>query len=554
MRFLAGVESTILRAPGSDLSTWPAATANGLAIPRARVQFVALAMAMTVALMFRTVGLATSGFSEDEINKVRAIEQYRAGHFVANAEHPMLMKLAMWGGVAAADAWNRHAPVDRRVSMETAIRLPNAVAGAAITLALFGVAQVLFGDVVALAASIFWAFDVNAIAINRVGKEDTFLLLFFLTAVWFYERGKQHGRIDPIGAQRWYAASGASFGLMLASKYMPHYLGAYVLFNTITDKNPGANKPAVARYYLAMAAAFVAANVVVLSPDTWRYCISYVQGEMLLHHGYPYAGGLYLTNIPVSPFGVPAGYYLHLLATKVPLVVLGAAVPGLIEIVRRRHERGFVLLRVLLVFLLLPYSLMAAKFIRYMLPMLATLDLVAAVGLVAGLGWVLRKGWLSRITRVGVTALALAIAIVGLVTAPQSAAPFYSLFQNGIGAGRAAPGVMFPEETYDFGVREAVAAIVNVAEPSAVIVTDAPAVAAHYVDASGRSDLRVRSLSAAGIPSGPHEAEAWVIVQDEHMTFENRLVVEQLRRRETPWREFRAADVLAAQVFRIEGR
>jgi hypothetical protein len=184
--------------------------------------------------------------------------------------------------------------------------------------------------------------------------------------------------------------------------------------------------------------------------------------------------------------------------------------------------------------------------------MLATLDLVAAVGLVAGLGWVLRKGWLSRITRVGVTALALAIAIVGLVAAPQSAAPFYSLFQNAIGAGRAAPGVTFPEETYDFGVREAVAAIVNVAEPSAVIVTDAPAVAAHYVDGSGRSDLHVRSLSAAGIPNGAHEA--WVIVQDEHMTFENRLVVEQLRRRETPWREFRAADVLAAQVFRIEGR
>ncbi len=509
-------------------------------------------MTVVVAFAFRTVGLSTYGFSEDEINKVQAVQQYRAGHFGANAEHPMLMKLAMWGSVAAADAWNRLTPFDQHVSPETAIRLPNAIAGAATALALFGVAQLLFGDAVALVASLIWAFDVNAIAINRLGKEDTFLLFFFLLAVWFYERAKRQGAVDPSGAQRWYTASGASFGLMLASKYMPHYLGIYALFNTLTDRNPGANKPNNRWHYGAMAAAFLAANVAVLSPDTWRYCISYVQGGMLAHHGYLYAGQLYVTNIPVSPLGVPAGYYLHLLATKVPLVVLAAAVPGLIEIVRRRHERGFVLLRVLVVFLLVPYSLMAAKFMRYALPMLATLDLLAAVGLVAGIGWLLRKGWLSEVTRVTVATLALAISIGALATAPQSAAPYYSVFQNGIGARRAAPAVTFPEETYDFGVREAVAAIVKAAEPSAIIVTDAPAVAAHYLDGSGRSDLGVRSLSVDGIPYGPHEV--WVIAQDEHMTFENQLVVEQLRQHQTPWREFHAADALAAQVFRIGGR
>jgi hypothetical protein len=552
LRFVLAVESTIFPAPAPDVSAWPTAKAGGLAISGARARRLALAMAFVFALLFRTAGLSTYGFSDDEINKVHAIQQYRAGHLVANAEHPMLMKLAMWGSVAAADAWNRLRRFDQHISLETAIRLPNAVAGAATALVLFGVAQILFGDVVAIAASFFWAFDVNAIAINRLGKEDTFLLLFFLLAVWFYERAKRQGMADASGAQRWYTASGASFGLMLASKYMPHYLGIYALFNRVTDTNPGANKPDKPRYYAAMAAAFLVANVAVLSPDTWRYCISYVQGGMLAHHGYSYAGQLYVTNIPVSPLGVPAGYYFHLLATKVPLVVLAAVVPGLIEIVRRRHERGFVLLRVLLVFLLVPYSLMAAKFIRYTLPMLATLDLVAAVGLVAGIGWVLRKGWLSPATRVTVAALALAISIVGLVTTMESAAPYYSLFQNAIGARRAASAVVFPEEIYDFGVREAVAAIAKAAERSAVIVTDAPAVAAHYLNGSGRSDLRVRSLSADGIPHGPHEV--WVIAQNEHVTFENKLVVDQLRRQATPWREFHVADALAAQVFRIEGR
>jgi hypothetical protein len=339
---------------------------------------------------------------------------------------------------------------------------------------------------------------------------------------------------------------------MLASKYMPHYLGMYALFNTLTDKNPGANKPNPGRYYGAMVGAFLAANVAVLSPDTWRYCISYVQGGMLEHHGYLYAGHLYVTNIPVSPLGVPAGYYLRLLATKVPLVVLAAAVPGLIEIVRRRYERGYVLLRVCLVFLLVPYSLMAAKFVRYSLPMLATIDLVAAVGLVAGIGWLLRKSWLSPATRIAVATLAAAISIVAVVAAPLSAAPYYSLFQNGIEAGRVAPAVTFPEETYELGVREAVAAIAQAAGPFAVIVTDAPAVAAHYLNATGRPDLRVRSLSANGIPNGSREV--WVIVQDEHTTFENQLVLQHLRQQRTPWREFRAAHALTAQVFRIGRR
>jgi len=93
---------------------------------------------------------------------------------------------------------------------------------------------------------------------------------------------------------------------------------------------------------------------------------------------------------------------------------------------------------------------------------------------------------------------------------------------------------------------------VKVAEPSAVIATDAPDVAAHYLTGSGRPDVHVRSLSGDGIPYGPHEV--WVIAQDAHATFENQLVVEHLRQRERPWREFHAGDALAAQVFRIGGR
>jgi 4-amino-4-deoxy-L-arabinose transferase-like glycosyltransferase len=538
--------------PSTQPTAWPSLSLERFAISQAKVRVVALAIVTSLAFGYRAVALSTYGFSEDEINKVRAVEQYRHGQFGANAEHPMLMKLAMWGSVELAAGWNQVAPAGQTVAIESALRLPNVLVGTLTTLVLFGLAELLFGTGVALVASLLWALDVNAIAINRIGKEDTFLLFFFLFAMWCYERAKRQGASDPIGAQRWYGRSGASFGLMLASKYMPHYLGLYALFNAIAGRNPGANRPDKVRYYGAMFVTFVAANLAVLMPETWQYCLRYVQGSGLAHHGYLYAGQLYVTNIPISPLGVPATFYLRLLATKVPLAVLGATAAGLIELVRRRRERGYVLLRVWLVFVLLPYSLMAAKFIRYALPLFAAVDLVAAVGFIAGTRWLLRKSWLPRVTRVTVSVLALVVSMVALGAGLQSAHPFYSVFRNAVGERMAAAGETFPEEAYDYGVREAVAAIAETAAPSGFLVSDAPAVVAYYLNAAGRTDLQVRSLSGQGIPYG--RQPSWVIVQDDHATFENHDVVAQLRRQSVPWREFRAGDALTAQVFRLSGR
>jgi hypothetical protein len=183
--------------------------------------------------------------------------------------------------------------------------------------------------------------------------------------------------------------------------------------------------------------------------------------------------------------------------------------------------------------------------------MFAVIDVMAGVGVVSGIAWLLRKGWLSRPVRIVTAGASIAVLIVGIVTAPASAAPFFSIYQNAIGERLAPPAATFPEATYDFGVREAVAAIAGAAGPAAVIVSDAPDVVAHYVTLSTRPDLRVASLSAAGIPS--REPEVWVIVQGEHVTFENELLVRQLRGT-APWLEIAAGNARAAQVFRIKRR
>ena len=213
------------------------------------------------------------------------------------------------------------------------------------------------------------------------------------------------------------------------------------------------------------------------------------------------------------------------------------------------RERGFVLLTLWLGLFLVGYSLFSVKFLRYALPLFAGVDIIAAVGVVAGIEWLLRKSWLSPISRVTVAAMTLTVCVTGPFLAQQSATPFPSLFRNAIGERIAPAGAIFPEETYDYGVREAVEAVAGVAGPDATILSDAPAVVAYYLAHSGRTDLRVRSLSADGLPQD--HRSTFVIVQAEHLTFENRDLVSYLEQHFTPALQFYEGDVRAAQVFHL---
>jgi hypothetical protein len=69
----------------------------------------------------------------------------------------------------------------------------------------------------------------------------------------------------------------------------------------------------------------------------------------------------------------------------------------------------------------------------------------------------------------------------------------------------------------------------------------------HYL--TGRSDLRVRSLSRDGIGTS---GEQWVLVQPEHVYFENASVIDELRRQFAPWREYRMQHATVLQVYRLE--
>lgn len=514
-----------------------------------RRSFIALLLAAILLLAgaFRLTSLDTYGFSDDEAAKLAAIESYRGGILSGNAEHPMLMKLMMWGSLSAVDRWNRSADPSRQIARETALRLPNAVAGVATVGVVFAVTSILFGDAIALAAAALVAVDPNVTAINRIGKEDTLLMLFFLLAVLCYERAKQIIGHDQARAQRWYALSGANFGLMLASKYLPHLYGLYALYNvTTTDSRPRSG-PNRLRMHLAMAAAFAAANVGILFPSTWVYIGHYLKGGTLMHHGQMYGKQLYVTDAPVSFAGVPFTYYVDLIGTKVPVAVLAFAAAGLVPLVIRRNERGFVWLRIFLIFLFLGYSVMAAKFQRYSLPILLFIDMLAAVGLVWGMS-VVAQHTTSKMLRVGLPALICALTLGSVLVEARSIAPFYSVYQNTFGTLIEPPVTRFPEEAYDYGIREAVEEIARAAPAGSVIVSDVPAVVSYYLTRSGRRDLKTRSWSMQGFaPIG----EQWVLVQNDHIYFENVSDVAQLRRAQMPWRQYRIRNTPVLEVFHL---
>ena len=165
----------------------PSSTVRRLLTP-SRTSLLVLMLAVSLAI--RIQGLSVNGFTQDEVAKLHAIEAYRRGDFSANAEHPMLMKLAMWGSLAGAERWNAYVPESMAIAPETALRLPNAVAGALTPLAVFGAAASLLDPTAGLIAALFVALDPTIISVNRIGKEDTFLMLFFMLATACYERAK----------------------------------------------------------------------------------------------------------------------------------------------------------------------------------------------------------------------------------------------------------------------------------------------------------------------------------------------------------------------------
>jgi hypothetical protein len=469
-----------------------------------------LAVLVVAGFGFRAANLSAEGLSEDELNKLEAVAEYRArGLSGVNGEHPLLMKALLTASIVIAEKWNASAvaashPAALHVEMETALRLPSAIFGAFTAVLIYLVATELFGAEVGLIAAALWAFDPMAIGFNRIAKEDTFLLFFFLLANYFWLRGQtvaegQHEK-NP---ERYYWATAASFGAMVASKYVPHLIPITVSYNYIFQMMPATRwrigKRRFLIFFAIMGVVFLLCNPTILLPSTWREMLAFAGQHRVGHDGYEFMGKLYTHKLTDWLGGTPFYFYFVLMATKLALPTLAAFVVGLCLLFRRKLGDGRYLLLLWMFFWMMSFAFPGGKFTRYFTTALPVVLITAAIGVQFVARWLARQ-CAALLTNDGVKVyVRAAIALLVVLASTQasvSSAPHFRLYNNLLGGGATRAGDYFPhDEFYDASIRDVMKEIAGRARQGARIVSETPGLAAYYAEQAGRTDLRYISLS-----------------------------------------------------------
>lgn len=475
-----------------------------------RRKLLVILIVVVLGLCARVYRLDAAGFAEDEANKIFAGRAYEQGDFTVNAEHPMVMKMLCYVSTHTAAAWNRTAgqSVGLQVSEEAALRMPNAVFGALTVIPLFLLTIGLLGFRIGLITSILWALGLDAIWFSRTVKEDTLLVFFMLWGFYLYYQAKQQPAGDEKSQERLYSLAGAAFGLMMASKYFPHYWALNALFYSLVGYDSRNNRPLTrvmwGKYFASMLLAFVVFNPAAYFPQTWRYLWKYVNEELVTHHGYLVMDKLFINDFMQTPGGNPWYFYFLFLGVKVPLPVLIAFVVGVAHIFSTRGQypssRGFIFLRMMLVFWLIPEAVVGTKFLRYTLSLMPIVYMTAAVGIMVMwrslVSVIKRAGGTLQISRVsGAVVVSLAFVLAPAALTVKSLVDSHpSLYLNTFGGNRV--GYFFPhDEFYDLGARESIRFVAETAPPGARMASEIPGVVKYYLDRFNRSDIRSEIMS-----------------------------------------------------------
>lgn len=471
---------------------------------------VALSVLIIAGFGFRVSGLSAEGLSEDELNKWNAVADYRAhGLTGANGEHPLLMKALQTGSIILAEKWNNSAFVASHpaesITPETALRLPGVIFGAFTALLIYLIAAELFGAEVALIAAALWTFDPSAIGFNRVAKEDTFLLFFFLLANVFWLRGQRVAESTDRNPNRYYWLTGAAYGAMMASKYVPFLLAIsmsyYWMFQRLPQTRWRLGTRRILTFFTVMGIAFLILNPTILLPETWHQMGLFAGLKRISHDGYEFMGQLYSQGLNDWLQGIPVYFYAVFTFVKLPVLTAIGFLIGLPLLFRRKLGDGRYFIIFWLYFWFISFSLPGGKFTRYYTTFLPAVLITAALGIqFAGrylAKWIAKLDWANGVRHYVPASLAV-IAISWSVVNSINAAPHFRLFTNSFGGGTAQAGYYFPhDEFYDASMRDTIAEIAQRAEPGARVASESPLLASYYAQRFNRSDLACVSLSDA---------------------------------------------------------
>ena len=529
-----------------------------LANSRALV-FAALVVLVLAGFGFRVSGLSAEGLSEDELNKLNAVADYRAhGLTGANGEHPMLMKALQAASVIAAEKWNSAFPAEQ-VSPETALRLPGVIAGALTALLIYLIAAELFGAEVALIAAALWAFNPSAIAFARIAKEDTFLLFFFLLANVFWLRGQRVAESTDRSPNKYYWATAACYGAMVASKYVPHLFTVsicyYWMFQQLPETRWRLGKIRLLKFFAIMGLVFLVLSPTVLLPETWRQMGLFAGGQRVSHDGYEFMGQIYPQRFVDYLHGVPVYFYFVYTAVKLPVLTVLGFVVGLPLLFRRKLGDGRYFILFWLYMWVVAFSLPGGKFTRYYTTVLPAVLITAALGIQFAGRWLAERIASLRFAaglRHYVPACLAVIVIVSSVVNASQAAPHFRLFTNVFGGGSERAGYYFPhDDFYDASMRDVIAEVARRARPAARVVSESPTLAAYYAERDGRTDLVCVSLSD---PDALKQLTAGdlVIIARGRRYYSNDALINALQSQATPAATFNLGSTPSAKLYQLD--
>ena len=455
--------------------------------------FAALTVLIIGGFGFRVTGLSAEGLSEDELNKLNAVADYRAhGLTGANGEHPMLMKALQAGSIIAAEKWNNSSFVASHpaesIAPETALRLPGTILGAFTALLIYLITAELFGAEVALIAAALWAFDPTAIGFNRIAKEDTFLLFFFLLANVFWLKGQRLAESTDHNPTRYYWLTGAAYGAMIASKYVPHLIAIsisyYWMFQKLPETRWRLGPKRILKLFLIIGIVFLILSPTILLPETWHQMGLFAGSKRIGHDGYEFMGKLYTQRIDDWLQGIPVYFYVVFTWVKLPLLSVIGFLIGLPLLFRRKLGDGRYFVILWLFLWAIAFCFPGGKFTRYYTTVLPAVLITAALGIQFGgrtLARLIAKiDWGTGVWRYvpsGLAVLAIGCAVVDSIYA----GPHFRLFTNSLGGGMAHAGTYFAhDEFYDASMRDTITEIAHRAQPGAHIASESPLLASYY--------------------------------------------------------------------------
>jgi predicted membrane-bound dolichyl-phosphate-mannose-protein mannosyltransferase len=476
------------------------------------VLVLALGVMVLVGFGIRSTGLSSEGLSEDELNKLNAVTDYRHhGLTSANGEHPLLMKAILTVSVIAAEKWDQTSLVashpELNISVEAALRLPGALFGAGTAVLIFVVASELFGCEVGLIAAALWTLDLLAISFNRIAKEDTFLVFFFLLASVFWLRGQRVAESQPQrNAENFYWATAAGMGAMFASKYVPVMLGIIVAYNYTFQGMPTRwvmGKVRFIKFFLIMGVVFLICNPTILLPSTWRAMANFTSYRSMGHDSYEFMGHLYPHRFTDWFRGEPWYFYFVLLVTKTPILTLLSLAGGLPLLFRRKTGDGRYFLLAWISLWFLAFMPPGGKFARYITSLMPVVTITAALGIqfigqfiASQLGKLSERVFDSSSVRTYARAALVSLVIISAFWTAVKAAPHYRLYLNALGGGPTNSGNYFPQdEFYDAYMRDAMTEIGKRAQPGTRVASEIVTVAEYYATRENRPDLVCVELS-----------------------------------------------------------